>query len=219
MTTWTTVPVEMTQLYSPIGLRLLDELTNQPPLGNVQATLEMLDNSGNWQQTSVQAVFTPSCVLSYPGLGRQAVVTGQPPQKYRVRIAADLYLPYYLTTADSIPFNAYPFNDDNPPAVISRLAIDTTLLPASNYRFASHIPVLRGMVVDPGGKPVANAYVTQSNSERALTDARGTFALPLRWAKVNTPVAIDATDRSGRTGTISIQLPAAVNSSQKISIK
>jgi hypothetical protein len=219
MTTWTTAPVEMTQQYSPIGLRLLDELTNQPPLGNVQATLDMLDNSGNWQQTSVQAVFTPSCVLSYPGLGRQSVVTGQPSRKYRVRIAADLYLPYYLTTADSIPFNVYPFNDDNPPAIISRLAIDTTLLPAPNYPFASHIPVLRGMVLDPGGKPVANAYVTQSNSERALTDARGTFALPLRWAKVNTPVAIDATDRSGRTGTISIQLPAAVNSNQKISIK
>lgn len=140
-------------------------------------------------------------------------------QKCRVRLTADLYLPYYLQTADGIPFNVYPYNDSNPPAVISGQATDTQLLPASNYPFASHIPVVRGVVVDSLGGPVSNAYVTQSNSERALTDARGTFALPLRWAKANTPIAIDATDRSGRTGTISVQLPAALSSSQKISIK
>jgi hypothetical protein len=83
----------------------------------------------------------------------------------------------------------------------------------------SHIPVLRGEVVDPAGNPVPNAYVTQGNKERALTDARGTFALPLRWVQANTPTTIDATDqRTGRVGSISIQLPAALNSSQKISI-
>lgn len=219
MITWNTVPVETTRLYSPIGLRLLDELTNQPPLGNVQAILDILDTNGNWQQSSVKAVFTPSAVVSYPGLGRQTTVAGRPVQKCRVRLAADLYLPYYLGTSDGIAFNAYPYNDDNPPAVVSGLAVDTQLLPASNYPFPSHIPVLRGVVLDSLGTPVPNAYVTQSNNERTLTDARGTFALPLRWAKANTPIAIDAADRNGRTGTISVQLPAALSTSQKISIK
>jgi hypothetical protein len=218
MTTWPTTPVETTRLYSPIGLRLLDELTNQPPLGNVQAALDILDTNGKWQQTSIRGTLTPSAVLSYPGLGRQVSVIGEPVQKCQVRITADFYLPYYLMTTDSIQFNAYPYNDDNPPTVITRAAIDTPLLPAPNYPFASHIPVLRGVVVDSGGNPVANAYVAQSNNERALTDIRGTFALPLRWAKMNTPVAIDATDRNGRSGTISIQIPAALNKNQKISI-
>jgi hypothetical protein len=181
--------------------------------------LDILDIGGNWRQTKVQPVQTQSSVLSYPGLGRQANVTGQPPQKCRVRLVADLYLPYYLQSADGITFNVYPYNDNNPPAVISGQAIDTQLLPAPNYPFASHVPVLRGIVVDPLGDPVQNVYVTQSNNERTLTDARGTFALPLRWAKANTPIEIDATDRSGRTGTISVQLPAALNSSQKISVK
>jgi hypothetical protein len=93
------------------------------------------------------------------------------------------------------------------------------LIPAPNYPFASHIPVLRGVVVDASGNPVANAYVTQSTTERAITDSRGTFALPLRWVPANTATEIDATDqRTGRTGSTSIQIPAALNSSQKISI-
>jgi hypothetical protein len=217
--TWNPVPIETTRLYSPIGLRLLDELTNQPPLGKVQAILDILDTNGNWQQTRVQAVFTPSAVLSYPGLGRQTTVAGRQAQRCRVRLIADLYVPYYLQTADGIAFNVYPYNDDNPPAVVSGSAVDTQLLPAPNYPFPSHIPVLRGVVLDSLGNPVPDAYVTQSNNERILTDARGTFALPLRWAKANTPIEIDATDRSGRTGTVSVQLPAALSSSQKISIK
>jgi hypothetical protein len=219
VTTWITTPVEVTRLYSPVGLRVLDELTNQRPLGMVKAVLDVLAAGGNWRQTSVRPVWTPGFVLSYPGLGRHANVTGLPVQKFRVRIIADLYIPFYQASADGIPFNVYPYNDDNPPAVITGLAIDTPLVPCPNYPFQNHIPVLRGVVVDPAGNKVPNAYVTQSNKERALTDKRGTFALPLRWVKANTPTPIDATDqRTGRTGSITIQIPAALNSNQKISI-
>jgi hypothetical protein len=219
MTAWATAPADVTLMISPVGLRLLDELTNQPPLGAVQAALDILDAGGNWQQTDTQPVFTPSAVISYPGLERHTVVTGLPTRTYRVRLSADLYIPYYLINSDGIQFQAYPYNDDNPPAVVATLPIDTPLLPAPNYPYVSHIPVLRGEVVDPAGHPVPNAYVTQGNKERALTDARGTFALPLRWVQANTPTTIDATDqRTGRVGSISIQLPAALNSSQKISI-
>jgi hypothetical protein len=217
--TWVLTPADVMRVYSPVGLRLLDELTNQPPIGSVQAILDILDASGNWRQTDIEAVVTPSAVVSYPGLGRHATVTGIPVQKYRVRLSADFYIPYYQKNADGIPFDAYPYNDDNPPAVIAKLAIETPLVPAPNYLFASHIPVLRGVVVDAAGDPVMNAYVTQSNNERALTDSRGEFVLPLRWVPVKTTVPIDATDvRTGRTGTISIQFPADLNSSQKIPI-
>jgi len=218
VTSWITIPVEWTRLYSPIGLRLLDELTNQPPLGNVHSDLDILDAANNWQPTNTRAVLTPGGVLTYPGLGRHAVLTGQVPQKYRARITADLYLPHYLTASDGIEFTVPPYNDDNPPSVIVEMAVDTPLLPAPDYPFSNHVPVLRGVVVDGANNAVPYAYVTQSNKERSLTDSRGTFALPLRWIPANTLVSIDAADRGGRTGTISVQFPDALNKSQTISI-
>jgi hypothetical protein len=219
VTTWASVPELLTRLYSPIGLRLVDELTNQSPMGAVQAVLDKQDASGNWVETDVDAVLTPSGTFAYPGLERRASVTGVPAQTYRVRISADYYIPYYLTNADGIQFLAYPFNDDNPPAQVAKLPVDALLLPGPGYPFGTHIPVLRGIVVDAAKNVVPNAYVTQSNTERALTDARGTFALPLRWVQPNTPVPIDATDqRTGRSGSISIQIPADLNSNQTISI-
>jgi hypothetical protein len=219
MTQLTTSTPDVTRLYSPIGLRLIDELTNQGPIGSVTAFLDKLGASGTWLQTDVQGVVTPSATVSYPSLERRVSVAGVPAQTYRVRLTADYYIPYYLTNADGIQFQAYPYNDDNPPAVITKMPVDTLLLPGASYPFATHIPVLRGEVVDAAGNPVPNAYVSQSNTERTLTDARGTFALPLRWVQANTPVPIDATDqRTGRSGSISVQIPAALSSNQRILI-
>jgi hypothetical protein len=219
VTQWATSAADVTRLYSPIGLHLIDELTNESPIGSVESILDKLAANGAWLQTDVQAVLTPSAIVCYPGLERRVSVAGVPAQTYRVRLAAEYYIPYYLTNADGIQFHAYPYNDDNPPSVIAKLPVDTLLLPGPSYPFAAHVPVLRGEVVDAAGNPIPNAYVTQSNTERTLTDSRGTFALPLRWVQANTPVPIDATDqRTGRSGSISIQIPAALTSNQRISI-
>jgi dienelactone hydrolase len=177
--TWNPVPIETTRLYSPIGLRLLDELTNQPPLGKVQAILDILDTNGNWQQTRVQAVFTPSAVLSYPGLGRQTTVAGRQAQRCRVRLIADLYVPYYLQTADGIAFNVYPYNDDNPPAVVSGSAVDTQLLPAPNYPFPAPMP-------EETMKPVKSIGRDFSNFKPASDDVF--HAYQLLYAYPNTPL-------------------------------
>jgi hypothetical protein len=206
-------------LYSPVGLRLVDELTGGAPLGNVRETLDVLEPNGSWRQTDIQEVRTPSAVVAYPGLERHSNVTGLKPRQYRVRLAAELYVPFYRANSNGIPFTAYPYNETNPPAVIVGMATDTLLLPAPNYPFVTHIPVLRGLVIDPAKKPVPDAYVTQSNNERALTDSRGTFALPLRWAQLNVRISIDATDqRTGRHGSIRIQLPDSLRQSQTIPI-
>lgn len=219
MTKWILWPSETTHLYSPVGLRLVDELTGAAPLGGVSATLDILDPSGKWRQTDISDVRTPSAVVTYPGIGRCADVTVQQPQQYRVRLAADLYIPYYLVAADAIPFTAYPYNDANPPAVVVKTPTDALLVPAPNYPFATHIPVLRGVVVDAANKKVPDVLVTQGNSERTLTDSRGSFALPLRWVAANVATTIDANDqRTGRSGSIPIQLPAALNSNQMITI-
>jgi hypothetical protein len=220
MTAWvTTGPTEGLVLYSPVGLRLLDELTSEAPLGNVQATLDILEPNGVWQQTDIPDVQTPSAVVTYPGLERHQNTNGLQPRQYRVRLSADYYIPYYQGSQDAITFTADPYSDTQPPANPVLIATDTPLLPATNYPFATYIPVLRGVVVDPANNPVPNAFVTQGNLERVLTDSRGTFALPLRWVAPNTPVPVDATDqRTGRTGQIQVELPASLGSSQTISI-
>jgi hypothetical protein len=219
VTRWATIPLDVTHLYSPVGLRLVDELTGGSPLGNVSATLDVLEMDGSWRQTDIREVRTPSNVVAYPGLERHADVTGLKPQQYRVRLEAEFYVPFYRANSNGISFTAHPYNDTNPPAVIVGMAIDTLLLPGPNYPFVTHIPVLRGLVIDTARKPVLDAYVTQSNNERTLTDSRGTFALPLRWAQLNVRISIDATDqRTGRHGSIQIRLPDSLRQSQTIPI-
>ena len=81
---------------------------------------------------------------------------------------ADFYVPLYRANSNGIPFTASPYNDTNPPAVIVGMATDTLLLPAPNYPFDAHIPVLRGLVTDAANKSVPDVYVTQGNLERVL---------------------------------------------------
>jgi len=171
VTTWVTTVAESKVIYSPVGLRLLDELTNKAPLGSVQAVLDIQDSGGAWRTTDILDNRSPGAVVTYCGLERHAVVTGLQPRQYRVRLTADYYIPYYRINADGIVFTAYPYNDDNPPAQIVQVPMDTPLLPAPNYPFASHIPVLRGIVVDAAGKPVQAGWVPsisrcQRHSER-----------------------------------------------------
>jgi hypothetical protein len=210
---------EGTQTYSPIGLRLLDELTHDAPLGNTSTFLDILDASGSWRETELKAVRTVSAVIAYPGLERHADAIGLLPRRYRVRISADLYVPLYRRNSDGIEFDAHPYDNTHPPSVIVRFAEDTFLTPAPNYPFPDHFPVLRGVVVDSHGTPVPYAMVTQGLSERVLSDIRGIFALPLRWVDKIVPIPIDAVDdRTGRLGSIDVQLPDALGGSQTIRI-
>jgi hypothetical protein len=219
VTNWIQTVAERTQRYSPIGLRLVDDLTGATPRGRVDVYLDARDAGGNWNITDVAAVKTPSGVVTYPGLERHASVTGLPSRHYRVRLRAEFYIPLYQRNSDGIEFDAFPYNDANLPSTIVTGTQDAVLTPAPNYEIEDHIPVLRGVVVDSANKPVPNAVVTQGVKERVLTDSRGTFALPLRWVKQNVATPVDAADeRTGRTGTISIQLPASLSTNQKIQI-
>jgi hypothetical protein len=220
MTTWATIPDAVTHLYSPIGLRLVDDLTGASPVGSVQATLDILNADGSWQQTDIEDVRTPSGIVTYPGLERHANIAGLPTRQYRIRLTAVVYLPFYRAQSAGIQFGADPYNETNPPAHIIRMTTDTFLLPAPNYSFPANVPVVRGLVVDATNRPVPDVLVEQSNKERVLSDAHGSFALPLRWAQHDVPIAIDATDqRSGRRGSIRIELPGSLGQSQTIPIR
>ena len=241
MTRWNILPGERIELYSPIGLRLIDDFTAGPPLGWVRTQLELRDDSGTWRVTNVDTTRTLSGILAYPGLERRAEVVGKLPRRYRVKLEAEFYRPsyrmipvgpvlgppYYRETADGIEFDAIPYNDANPPTdytvnppVQIKLQVrDVMLVPAVNYPFPTHVRVLRGKVADATDNPVVDAEVRRSNTERGSSGEQGAFALPLRWLANGISVPIDAIDHhTGQTGTINITLPQALGSSQTITV-
>jgi len=218
MTAWQSIPAERLMLYSPIGLRLIDDFTGRAPTGRVRVLLDRRNAAGGWEPTDIAAVRTPSDVVTFPGLGRSAQA-GALPLRYRVRIEATYYRPDYLMTDEGIEFDVHPYDDSTAPAVFPMLPQGLFLMPAPNYSFPNHVRVLRGEVRDAANDPVPNAEVTESVNERVLTDARGCFALPLRWPPLNGAVQIDAVDHRpnpDRIGQIFVTLPADLASGQVI---
>jgi hypothetical protein len=135
--TWVQIVEETIELYSPIGLRLIDDLTGNPPIGRIEVFLDLKSAAGNWLPTGIPVVVTAGGVLTYPGLERHANVTGLPSRRYRVRLKPELYVPLYRRNADGIEVDAFPYNDDNPPAMVKKLPDDTILMPAPNYPLSS----------------------------------------------------------------------------------
>ncbi len=217
MISWRFLPGEELELYSPIGLRLVDDLTGGAPIGRVKAHLDVQDGA-EWRALDSEAVITASSIVTYPGLGR-SVDLAPPPQHYRVRLEARCYRPSYRLTGDGIAFDAPLYDDANPPAPLTAVPAEAALLPSAAYPFAPYVPVLHGLVVDPGGDPVADVLVQEGLRERVLTDERGVFSLPLRWVAEGVPTAISADDqRNARAGAINVTLPAALDQSQTITV-
>ena len=214
---WREVPSEHIALFSPIGLRLVDDFTGRAPLGRVSATLDRQVAAGVWEPTTIPAVLTPSSILTWPGLGRESEPSTAPTRRYRARVEAAQYRPDYLQSADGREFDAPPWDDVHDPVPVTTGPQDLYLYPASGYGFPTWVRVLHGFVEDATGDPVANVLVHQASAERALTDERGTFSLPLRWA--TSGLVVDAVDvRTGRSGSHVLNLPADLQSNVTITI-
>ena len=220
MIEWRNLPGEHTELYSPVGLRPVDEITSVAPLGKVRVYLDIKDENGSWQITGIKPVITPGGVITFPGLERRAEVVGQSARRYRIRLDAELYRPLYPIGTEGYEFDAFPYNDDNPPRNIALQVQDRLLLtPATNYPFPTHIPVLYGNVRDTTGLKVADVFVSDGATERVLTDERGAFAFPLRWVKKSLSFPIVAEDRkSNRKGMITIKIPEDLGKNHTIVI-
>ena len=132
---------------------------------------------------------------------------------------AQHYLPEYLWTTEGIEFDAHPYNDTNPPAVIVPGTQDALLLPAPRYPFSAGLRVLRGQVFDNTGAPAPDTLVSLNPTERVLTDAAGSYRLPLRWPALNANVVIDATSiKLGQANNINVNLPADLTMVQNIQL-
>ncbi|MCI0432645.1 MAG: carboxypeptidase-like regulatory domain-containing protein [Gemmatimonadetes bacterium] len=206
--TWTAIPSERTVLYSQIGLRLVDEFSGGPSQYPVAALLSYQDSAGDWQPTSIKPTPTPSGNLSFPGLGRSANLPAAVMVRHRVQLASEFYRPEYLRTLDALEFDIHPYDDDQPPAVVPNVPQTVLLLPSAVYPHAAFVRTVRGQTLDTSGDPIVNVEVTAGTSERVLSDERGVFSLPLRWAPLSGNVVIDAIDhRTGRTDQINLALP------------
>jgi hypothetical protein len=187
------------------------------PLGPIAAVLDVDDGAGNFIPTNATPVVTSQAVLTFPGIGRTPRPATASPILYRVRIETALYRPLYRATVDGITFSAPPWNDDEPATLVPTFG-RAVLLPAFNYQFPSYTPVLRGEVVGIAGEPVPDALVIESTTgARALTDERGAFALALRWVPAGA-ATIDASDRFGHTGSLSVVVPTDLAHGQLIAI-
>jgi hypothetical protein len=206
--TFTAVASERTVLYSQIGLRLVDEFTGGPSQHRIDARLSFRDSAGNWQPLPVKAIPSLSGNLLFPGLGRSTQVAVAPIVRHRVQLESEFYRPEYLRTVDALEFDIHPYDDTQPPAVLSNLPQTVLLLPTPKYPHATFVRTVRGQTLDINGDPIANVEVSSGAVERVLSDERGVFALPLRWAPLAGNVVIDAVDnRTGRLDQINLTLP------------
>jgi hypothetical protein len=205
---------------SPIGFRLTDDLTGSTPIGPVDCVLLASDDAGGWVPSNMPAQRSAGGLITFPSLGRTARrgLTGASTRRYRARFVAAFYIWHNQSRFDGYDFDVHPFNDAEPPPGLTGIPVEITLVPAPNYPFPTELRVLHGTVVGPDG-PVANAEVTRGNVDRALTDARGEWALALRQPPLAGPVTIDAADhRTNRVGHITVQLPDALSAGQTIAI-
>jgi hypothetical protein len=212
-------PVATRLTYSPVGFRLIDDITGREPIGAITCSVLIQDASSQWHPTDLQPVRSASGILIFPGLGRASFPATTQPRSYRAVLAAEFYRPYYAAQQDGLDFKDIPYNDDQPIQNPVGISQDVVLVPATNYPFPAYVRVLRGIVRDASGKPVSNVEVHRGNNERVLSDERGAYALPLRLDPNNTPIPIDAVDhRTARTGQITVTLPADLAKNQVITL-
>ena len=192
-------------LYSQIGLRLVDDFTEKSLKYPVSATLEYQDSIGEWHTVKRDPVITPSGIISYPALGRSVHSAAQAILIHRVLLHSDFYIPELNSAVRE--FDIHPYDDDTPPAEILTHPRTVVMYPNTAYVYPNHVRVVKGLVQDNLGDPVANVEVSDGNKEMTLTDNRGAFTLPLRWPAKNATVTLDAIDhRTGRNDTININL-------------
>jgi hypothetical protein len=206
---------------SPVGFRLIDDMSGQAPIGLVRCKLEVSDGAGAWVPTGIVASRSLGGIVIFPGLGRVARrgLAEAQSQRYRAGFDAEFYRPQYRVLQEGLEFDVAPYNDAEPPPGLNGVPLDVVLVPASNFPFPPELRVLRG-TVRFGSNAVSDAEVSRGNVDRTLTDARGEYALPLRLPPLTGQITIDATDhRTGRVGHVDVNLPGALGIGQPIAIQ
>jgi hypothetical protein len=228
---------ERSVLYGPVWLIPVDILTGIGPVVTPRVALDLLAG-GRWIPTGREPVVGPGGVISYPALGRVREPQAVAPRRYRARFDADpydpirpdAYLPLYRAQLDGLEFDAPPYDDANPPTA-EALPTVVELSPTIAYTFPWDVPVVRGTAVAADGTPVADVLIEASLAipqslqpfiEQTITDRRGAFVLPLRWARTDVDTVVTATDRRSavtRRGAFAVRYPTGLPGNHVIEIR
>ena len=210
---------EHSLLCSPIGLKTIDSFTSGEPLAPLRVRVDVQVGAA-WLETSLQPTRTPSGMLTLPGIGRRFnPTTNFTQQRYRLRIECAEYIAEYRSTTDGFEFFVPPYDDLNPPAIPNANVRNLALHPSPNYPFGGAVRVVHGRVREANASPVRDAVIEFNGLDRVMTDERGEFAFGLRRAPVNGPIVLDVHhDRSGRSQSFTLQLPAALQANQVLTL-
>jgi hypothetical protein len=210
---------EHSLLCSPIGLQVIDSFTHTAPLSPFRVRVDVEVGTA-WLETLLRPTRTPSGMLTLPGLGRRAnptVNTAQ--QRYRLRIDADEYIPDYRRTTDGFGFQVPPYDDLNPPVIPNANVLVLALHPSPSYPYGGPVRVVHGRVREINRSPVRDAVVEFQGLDRAMTDERGEFAFGLRRAPAGGQIVLDVHhERSARSQSFTLQLPAALQANQVLTL-
>jgi hypothetical protein len=201
-----------------LAIQLWDHLTQSPPLGPPRVVLEREGPAGQWHPVPRQATLTPSGLHTWLRLEHRRFAVGAPPVRHRLRVDSELYVPGFREVQDYEFFSIQPYDDRNVPPTTAQAPARVLLYPSAAYPFAPHLQVLRGSVVDGNGRPVRDAHLSQGTDERALTNAQGQYALPLRFVRPG-PAVVHVKDRQGRTATESITVPQSLSTAVTITLR
>jgi hypothetical protein len=205
---------------SPVWLRLIDMFTGQAPAGRVSIQIERREGN-QWLAAGIPYELKPNGDLAFVNLGR--VPRGQAgiQREYRVTATVAQAITETAAGAPSMVFTITTWSPDAPPATPPIRQI--RCYPAPDYRFGPSVPVASGTVTEQGtGAPVGRARVRVTETvlgntlvEEVRTNDEGWFRVPLRWSSGATD--IDA-DRSGASGSATINVPADLGSVVSITI-
>jgi hypothetical protein len=226
------LPLGNLLVFSPLGLSFVDDFTGDRPVGFLLPTLtvETPPGSGQWLATGVRGLFTPNGVLAYPNLGRLGRAPTPPtPRNYRVTINAQYYSPLYPggPASSGVVFPVTPYDDNSDFTTLRPTLVTLHLLPAANCPLSGGAALLNGRTVGASGTPrvalvsAAEPYDDQSTprTTQVMTDAGGTFRMPLRWGYQSRPTTVSATDvATGNMAAQNLSYPYVLTSPLTITI-
>lgn len=205
---------------SPVWLRLVDTHTGHAPAGPISVAVERRHDGNQWLAVDVPYELKPSGDLTFVNLGR--VRRGEVGRQldFRVTATAPRGVSETINGAPSVLLTVKTWSPDAPPPTPA--VQEVRCYPAPDYRYGPGVPLLSGRAVLASGDPVARARVRATETvlgktltEEVRTNDDGWFRVPLRWSSGSTQ--IDA-DRSGVTGSITINVPADLGSVASITL-
>lgn len=187
-------PVSRLPIRSKAVVRVLDDFTGQPPAVPPAMRLQWLQGDA-----VTELGWRPTVTLGGAMVFGALDDLGSTPaaERYRLLVDADDALRPDRPDGYALDVPADPASWP--------VQVKVSLLPGPGYAFTPHLPVVRGLVLEPGPglQPVANAVVAASEdnggtvSSRCGADHRGSFSLGLPTYRASRATVIQATAPDG----------------------